>query len=214
MKTKKTVWIPAIIAALVAVLLLGYYYYLLSSHGIGEFDLRTTEGGAGGMRPPEGEGLEGIGEIFTTLGTVAVFLGVSGFSWFWFKMKIKSPSMLVRKTGKLLHSVHKPLGWANLFVIAVHGIYFLIVKPDDNKIYTGLAGFVILFMIVGYGFLINKVRNKWMRTVHRSLGLLWVPVLLLHAGGSAIAALIASLAVWVLIRTLERKVEKAVKPIP
>jgi hypothetical protein len=214
MKKKKAVWIPAIIAAIVAVLLLGYYYYVSLSHGSGEVRLPPPEGGAGEMRPPGGEESGGIGEIFKTLGTISVFLAAVSFSWFWFKKKLKSPSMLVRRTGKLLYAVHKLLGWATLIIIAAHGSYFLITKPGENNIYSGLAGFVILLMIVGYGFFINKVRNKWMRTVHRSLGLLWVPVLLIHAGGSAVVAVIACLAVWVLIWLLERNVGKAVKPIP
>ena len=45
-----------------------------------------------------------------------------------------------------------------------------------------------------YGYFINKVLNKWMRTVHRTLGVLWVPVLWLHAGGSAFLATAATLA--------------------
>ncbi|MEK5507027.1 MULTISPECIES: hypothetical protein [unclassified Paenibacillus] len=218
MKTKKTVWIPAIIAVTVAALLVIYYYYMPS-----------VSGGGPGLRPPGGEvsnvaghmggrpgekGGEGNGELFKTLGTISVFLGAATFSWFWFKKKLRSPSMLVRKTGKLLHSMHKLLGWATLILIAVHGIYFLITKLQDNKTYTGIAGFVILLAIAGYGFFINKVRNKWMRTVHRLLGLLWVPVLLLHAGGSAIMAVIASLAVGVLVWVLERIVEKTTKPVP
>lgn len=208
MKTKKTVWIPAGVAALVAILLLGYYFYMSFFHGSGEVRLRTP-GGVGAMRPPGGKEAGGSEEIFKTLGTVAVFFGAVSFSWFWFKKKRKSPSIWVRRTGKLLHTVHKLLGWMTLIIIVAHGIYFLITKQEDNSIYTGLAGFVILLMIIGYGFFINKIRNKWMRTVHRSLVLLWVPVLLLHAGGSAITAVIASFAVWVLVWILERK-----EPIP
>jgi hypothetical protein len=210
MKITKTIWIPAIIAAMAAVLLVVYYYYMSSSHSSGEFRVHTPEGGArhlpaGGLRrSPGGEGLGAGGEIFKTLGTIAVFLGASSFSWFWFKKKLKSPSIWVRRTGRLLHSVHKLLGWATLIIVAVHGTYFLITKSQDNKIYTGLAGFAILLTLVGYGFFINKIRNKWTRTVHRSLGLLWVPVLLLHAGGTAIAAVIASLAVWLVVWLLER----------
>ncbi|CAM2914380.1 hypothetical protein PASE110613_07260 [Paenibacillus sediminis] len=209
MKTKKTVWIPAMIAAVVAALLVTYYVYTSSVQG-GAHGL--PPGGRG--RPPGGEGREEGGEMFTTLGTIAVFLGAATFSWFWFKKKLKSPSMLVRKAGKILYSVHKLLGSATLILIVVHGIYFLITKLHDHKIYTGLASFVILLAIVGYGFFINKVRNKWMRTVHRSLGLIWVPVLLLHAGGSAIMAAISCVAVGGLVWILERSAGQAAKPIP
>ncbi|MGG1619559.1 hypothetical protein ACIFQM_07775 [Paenibacillus sp. NRS-1782] len=209
MKTKKTVWIPAIIAVTAAALLVIYYYHM-SSVSSGVSNLPT--GPVGGR--PGGEGGGGNGEIFKTLGTISVFLGAAVFSWFWFKKKLRSPSIWVRKAGKLLHSLHKLLGWATLILIAVHGIYFLITKLQDHKTYTGLAGFAILLAIAGYGFFINKVRNKWMRTVHRLLGLLWVPVLLLHAGGSAIMAVIASLAVGVLVWVLERMAAKPTKPVP
>ncbi|UMR35770.1 hypothetical protein MJ749_24625 [Paenibacillus polymyxa] len=53
-----------------------------------------------------------------------------------------------------------------------------------------------------------------MRTIHRILGLLWVPVLLLHAGGSAIMAVIATLAIGGLVWTLERTAGRLTKPIP
>ncbi|MFK4302101.1 hypothetical protein ABH892_002205 [Paenibacillus sp. RC254] len=218
MKTKKTVWIPAIIAVTAAALLVIYYYYMSSVSGGGPGP-RPPEGGVSNLptgpvgRRPGGEG-GGNGEIFKTLGTISVFLGAAAFSWFWFKKKLRSPSIWVRKAGKLLHSLHKLLGWATLILIAVHGIYFLITKLQDHKTYTGLAGFAILLAIAGYGFFINKVRNKWMRTVHRLLGLLWVPVLLLHAGGSAIMAVIASLAVGVLVWVLERMAGKTTKPVP
>ncbi|WP_025716507.1 hypothetical protein [Paenibacillus sp. 1-18] len=217
MKTKKTVWIPAVIAVIVAALFVIYYYYMSSVSG-GELGPRPPKGGvsnAGQMgRPPGGEGHGGNGEIFKTLGTISVFLGAAAFSWFWFKKKLRSPSVLVRKAGKLLHSMHKLLGWATLILIAVHGVYFLMTKLQDHKTYSGLASFAILLALAGYGFFINKVRNKWMRTVHRSLGLLWVPVLLLHAGGSAITAVIASLAVGVLVWVLEKSVGKTTKPVP
>ncbi len=195
MKTKKTVWTPAIVAVVVAVLLMAYSYYLSLSH----------VDGAPGVRPHGGRESGTSKEIFKTFGTVAVFLGALSFSWFWFKKKLASPSMLVRKAGKLLHAVHKLLGWCTLIVVAIHGVYFLFAKSDDNDIYTGLAGFAILLMIVGYGLFIPKVRNKWMRTAHRVLGVIWVPILLVHAGGSAIVAVGGSFGVWALIRLLERR---------
>lgn len=121
--------------------------------------------------------------------------------------------MLVQKAGKLFHSLHKLLGWATLILIAVHGVYFLITKFQDHKTYSGLAAFAIILAISGYGFYINKVRNKWMRTIHRILGLLWVPVLLLHVGGTAIMAVIATLAVGGLVWTIDRMAEKTMKPV-
>ncbi|XBK03009.1 hypothetical protein ABFT51_27050 [Paenibacillus peoriae] len=51
-----------------------------------------------------------------------------------------------------------------------------------------------------------------MRTIHRILGLLWVPVLL-HVGGTAIMAVNATLAVGGLVWTLDRMAEKTMKPV-
>lgn len=218
MSKNKKVWVPAMIAIVAAVLLMAYYAYTVFSHGGGELHPRPQGGGQGSLRegmpfPPEGEH-DGYGGYFSTLGTIALYLGAAGFSWFWFKKKQKSPSKLVRSAGKLLHSIHKLSGWITLLLIAVHGIYFLITKLHDDKIFTGLAGLAILLTLVGYGYFINKVRNKWMRTVHRSLGIVWVPVLLLHAGGSAIVAVLACMAVGGLIWLLERSAGQAEQPIP
>ncbi|RKP51599.1 hypothetical protein D7Z26_17630 [Cohnella endophytica] len=210
MSRNKKIWIPAIVVATVAVLLVAYSYYLTLSHGGQELRPRPPEGGGTG-RPPQG-GNDGAGGYFTTLGTISLFLGAAGFSWFWFKKKLKSPSPAVRYVGKLLHSIHKFLGWTTLVLIVVHGIYFLIVKLHDEKIYTGLAGLAILLALAGYGYSINKVRNKWMRAVHRSLGIIWVPVLLLHAGGSAIMAVISALAVGGLVWVFERSAVQAKQP--
>lgn len=202
MKMKKTVWIPAIMAIAAAALLLAYYYTF------------SADGGGGPGRFPGSENEEEeVGSIFTALGTIAVFVGAAGFSWFWFKKKLKSPSVIVRKAGKLFHSMHKILGGVTLALIAVHGVYFLLTKFREPNIYSGLASFVMLLAIAGYGFFINKVRNKWMRTVHRTLGLLWVPVLIIHAGGSAIAATAASLSVGGLVWVLERREKESVNPV-
>ncbi|OZB95297.1 hypothetical protein [Paenibacillus sp. XY044] len=212
MKTKK-VWIPAIIAAVAAVLLVTYYYYISSFHGNGDPRLTSPEGRGLIVRSHGEERPGGGAEIFKFLGTIAVFLSAASFSWIWFKKKLKSPSILVRKTGKFLHGVHKLLGWITLTIVTVHGLFFLITKPGDPKIFTGLSAFAILLMIVGYGFFMRRIRNKAMRIVHRSLGLLWVPLLLLHAGGSAVVTVMATLAVWMLIRMLERKAGASRKTI-
>ncbi|SEN28220.1 hypothetical protein [Paenibacillus sp. OV219] len=143
--------------------------------------------------------------MFSTLGTIAIYVGAGGFSWQWFKRKQKSPSVLVRKARMLFDLAHKPLGWVTLILVVVHGTYFLFTKLHDNKIYSGLAGLVLLAAIVAYGLFIYKIRNKWMRTVHRTLGLLWIPVLWLHAGGSAIIAVMSALAVGVVVFVLEKR---------
>ncbi|WP_219834586.1 hypothetical protein [Paenibacillus sp. R14(2021)] len=158
--------------------------------------------GPGGGRPPMGEG--GLGELFTTLGTIALYTGAAGFSWFWFKKKLKSPSMLIRRAAKLCYGLHKLLGWATLLIIAVHGGYFLVTKIHDDKILTGVGSFVMLLAIAGYGFFITRIRVKAMRLVHRTLSILWVPVLLVHAGGSVLIAVAASAAVGALVWFVDR----------
>lgn len=186
-------WLPAVIF-LAAAAALVVVYFVIPEHR----EMRRRE--------------NDLGDIFTTLGTIAIYLAAGSFSWLWFKRKQKSASMLVRKVGKLFHASHKPLGWVTLILVAVHGTYFLLTKLDDHKIYSGLAGFVLLAAIVGYGLSIHKVRNKWIRAVHRTLGLLWVPVLWLHAGGSAIIAVLAALAVGGAVYMLEKRAREAEQP--
>ncbi|SEM92410.1 hypothetical protein [Paenibacillus sp. OV219] len=211
MSKSKKIWIPAIIALLTAAVLVVCYY--IYAHAKGEFHPHPAQGGNGAI--PKGEIHRPDGEdstlsgYFSTFGTIAVFLGAAGFSWFWFKKKRKSPSMLVRQAGKLFYSLHKLLGWATFILVAAHGIYFLFTKIHDENIYSGLAGFAILLALAGYGYFINKVRNNWMRTVHRTLGVLWVPVLWLHAGGSAIIATAATIAVGCLVYLLEKSASNA-----
>lgn len=208
MKNKKTAWIPAIIAIAAALALIAYFIFARSAQEGG------PGGGRGGMppdglrRPPGEGGAREAGDWMTTLGTIAVFLGAASFSWFWFKKKMRSASSIVRAVGKLLFKAHRWLGWAALILIAIHGIYFLLTKSHDSKIYTGLASAAILLALAGYGLFIRKVRNKAVRIAHRSLGVVWAPVLLLHAGGSAIMAILACLAAGGLVWVLERMAQR------
>ncbi|SFJ30874.1 hypothetical protein SAMN02799624_03991 [Paenibacillus sp. UNC496MF] len=205
MSKSKKVWIPAFIALIVAAVLVVCYYIYAPSKG----ELHPFPKGGngtsspGGLRPDRGED-PAVSGYFSTFGTIALFAGAASFSWFWFKKKRKSASRLVRQAGKLLYSLHKLLGWATFILIAVHGSYFLVTKINDEHVYTGLAGFAILLALTGYGYFIAKIRNKWMRSVHRTLGLLWLPVLWLHAGGSAVLAAAATLAVGGIVYLLEK----------
>ncbi|MBO7743772.1 hypothetical protein I8J29_06155 [Paenibacillus sp. MWE-103] len=206
MSKSKKVWIPAFIALIVAaVLVLCYYIYAPSK---GELHPRFPKGGdgtvsPGGLRPDRGED-SAVSGYFSTFGTIALFAGAASFSWLWFKKKRKSASRLVRQAGKLLYSLHNLLGWTTFILIVVHGSYFVVTKIYDEHVYTGLAGFAILLALTGYGYFITKIRNKWMRSVHRTLGLLWLPVLWLHAGGSAVLASAATLAVGGIVYLLEK----------
>ncbi|AIQ66100.1 hypothetical protein PSTEL_26280 [Paenibacillus stellifer] len=193
----KTVWIPAAFIAVVSLLLIAYSFYI----GAGGDHPRPPAAAAG--LPPRGEREEGW-EPFKLAGTLAVICGAASFAWLRFKKKLKSPSLPVKQLGKLLYKVHKFTGWTALALIAVHGGYYLITKFGDHNVYTGLAAFLVLLAIACYGFLIRRVRSPWVRKTHFFLSLLWIPLLLLHAGGSAIAAVIAGAAIWVLVPVVEK----------
>lgn len=199
MKSKKSVWIPAILAMAAAIGCLVYFFLFAKEGGPSE-GMRPKPG----MVPPAGFKREESGDIFKTLGTVSVFLGAAAFCWFWFKRRLKSPSKVVRIAGRLLHRLHNWIGYAALVLVGVHGIYFLVKKFRDHNTWSGLAAFAILLGLAGYGFFINKIRNKYMRLVHRVLAISWVPLLWIHAGGSAIMATAATLAVWGLVHVLHR----------
>ena len=202
MSKSKRVWIPAIIAIAVTVLFVGYYYYYISWNGNGDGVLRrlAAEQLAKGVVDRNVR----IAIFFNDLGTISVFLGAVCFSWFWFKQKLRSSSMIMRRVGKLIHSLHNFFGWSALILSFSHGIYCLFVEIHDQHIYSGIASFVILLTIVGYGYMSRKVRNKWMRAIHRWLSIVWIPVLWIHAGWDVILATIATLAVGVIVILLER----------
>ncbi|NBD25007.1 hypothetical protein [Paenibacillus glycinis] len=203
MSRKKTVWIPAVLSVIIAILFVAYYLYTWSSHGRGMVEPHPPKGG-------EGERAAGL---FSTMGTMALYIAAAGFSWFWFKKKLRSPAKWVRLAGKIFHAAHKWLGWLTLLLIAIHGAFFLVTKLHDKHIFTGLAAFAILLAIAGYGYSIPVIRNIWMRRVHRTLGIVWIPLLWLHAGGSAIIAVIATLAVGGIAAMLHKKAVKDARAI-
>jgi|AGTN01.1.fsa_nt_gi hypothetical protein len=202
MSKSKGVWIPSIIAIVAAILFLGYYYHYISRHGNGESDLKrlAEEQLAKGFV----DGNVRIAIFFNDLGTISVFLGAVCFSWLLFKRKLRSPSRIVRRVGKLFHSLHIFLGWISLFLCFAHGIYFFFVEIHDQHIYSGISSFVILLTIAGYGYGIRKVSNKEMRAVHRWLSIVWIPILWIHAGGEAILAAMAALGAGGIVLLLER----------
>jgi hypothetical protein len=196
MKTAKPIYYPALAIIIISVLLLAYYLYaqIHEIHPSG-----PPQGAAGAdFRPEESGG------PFRTLGTIAVVCGAVSFTWLRFRKKLTSPSPIVRKLGKLLYKVHTFAGWAALLLIVVHGAYFLLTKPQDSNIYSGLAGLLVLAALAGYGLFIKRVKKTNLRFVHRLLSFLWLPILLLHAGGSFISTALATLALWGVVWLAER----------
>ncbi|WJH35599.1 hypothetical protein N6H14_06255 [Paenibacillus sp. CC-CFT747] len=166
----------------------------------------SREGQAPGTFRPRHE--EEEGGPFKLLGTLAVASGAVSFGWYGFRRRLGSRQLLLKKAGRLLHSVHTYAGWLTLALIAVHGGYYLVTKLGERDMYTGLAAFVLLLAIAGYGYAYRKVRKPAMRRAHFVLATLWVPVLLIHAGGSAIAAAVATIAVWGAAALLDKKTAK------
>ncbi|OXM82942.1 hypothetical protein CF651_28465 [Paenibacillus rigui] len=139
------------------------------------------------------------------MGTLAVIFGAVSFFWLRFKKKLTSKSPLVKRLAKGLYKVHQVSGWAALLLVAAHGVYYLITKLHDDKIFSGLAAFAILLAIGGYGWFIRRYRtHPWMRKVHMTLSIVWIPALVLHAGGSAIITVLVTAVLWGTVGLVEK----------
>jgi hypothetical protein len=201
MKSGKAVFIPAIIVIIASILLVAFSLFAIK-HGP-----QPIPGGGpppDGRRPP-GEGGSGL-ELFKTFGTLALLCGAISFSWLRFKNRLKSKSEPIKKIAKTIYTAHTYTGYAALIFILA-GTYFLITKFHDVNIYTGLASFIILLTLAVYGWLIKRVRNKYMRKVHFLLSIVWIPALLLHAGGSFIMTAVVTIALWAVFWILERSTQ-------
>jgi hypothetical protein len=194
-KNNRKLFIPAILIAAAAALILYAVFGIQNQR----------PPGMNGERPGPGPGNdEGSAGIFRTLGTIAVFCTAVSYAWFRLKSKRRSASAIVRRGVKLFYAVHTYTGYLALILIAVHGTYFLIKGMHQDSILSGIAAFSLLLSVGVYGFLIKRVRNKSMRTVHWGLGTAFLAAGLVHAGGSAIAAVLSVIGLWILVWLLER----------
>ncbi|WNQ10865.1 hypothetical protein MJA45_25130 [Paenibacillus aurantius] len=225
-KTSRLLPWPALLAAAVSLLLLGGSLFLAAPKHrplpSGRTGSQTQGQGTQGRSSKDSLGAPGEGQApgsfrpkheeeggpFKLLGTFAVASGAVSFGWYGFRRRLGSRQLLLKKAGRLLHSVHTYAGWLTLALIAVHGGYYLVTKLGERDMYTGLAAFVLLLAIAGYGYAYRKVRKLAMRRAHFVLATLWVPILLIHAGGSAIAAAAATVAVWGAAALLDKKTAK------
>ncbi|RUT30471.1 hypothetical protein EJP77_11560 [Paenibacillus zeisoli] len=211
MNKSRIVFIPAILLTLAALVLILYGQFGIQKQmppgmngtGSGQGTV-TGQDSETSFRPERGEREEGPEEIFKTLGTIAVFSAAASYAWITLKKKRRSASTLVRKGVKLFYAVHTYTGYLAMILIAIHGVYFLIQGTKQDSILTGIGAFVLLLSTGVYGFLIKRVRNKYMRTVHLGLGSAFLAAGLVHAGGSAILAVLCVIGLWILIRILER----------
>ncbi|GIP22977.1 hypothetical protein [Paenibacillus sp. J22TS3] len=214
MNKSRKVFIPAVLLALAALGLILYAVVGLketrpahmkppASASAGSASVQQSGDAAGAPGRPNrpDHGAEGI---YKNLGTAAVFLSAISFAWICLKKKRRSASKWLRKGAKLFYAVHTYAGYLAVLLIVVHGIYFLIKGSHQDAIYTGIAAFALLLAGGVYGFLIRRVRNKYMRVIHLGLGSAFLAACLVHAGGSALLAVGGIVVLWVLVGILDR----------
>jgi hypothetical protein len=198
---KIAIYIPALIAVLTGLLLAAYTIFL-QPHGVDGDHPMPPEG----INSADFQPKEGGGELFKNMGTIAIICGAVSFTWLLLKRKLASPSQIVKQLSRWALKVHTWFGWAALILVLVHGGYFLITKFQDHKTLSGLASFAVLLALGGYGWTIRRFKreSKTLRFTHRLLSFVWIPVLLLHAGGSVIGTAAGTVGSWVLIWLIER----------
>ncbi|GMK45402.1 hypothetical protein PghCCS26_25300 [Paenibacillus glycanilyticus] len=189
MKPGHSVFVPAVVVALASLALIFYAFF------------GTIHQGPPGINPGE-RGSEGL---LKTMGTIAVWCAAISYAWLRLKRKRKSPSPLVKKLVKLFDQAHRLAGYAAIVLIAAHGIYFLTQSRIKDDTYTGIAGFALLFSLGIYGFLIRRVKNKHLRKIHFLLATAFAVVAIIHAGGSAIIAILSTIVFWGLVWLIERR---------
>ena len=190
MKANRFVTAPAIIVTIVSV-------------GLIIFSFFTTFGG--GKEIILGHKNENqFRDLFINFGNLAILFGAISYSWFIFKKKLKSPSKWLKKTAKKIFSLHPYVGGASLGFAVLHGVYFL--TDIGNKSYfTGIASILLLLTVVGYGWAIKRVRNKYIRKTHFVLSNLWPAALLFHGGGLVIFMAILLGCLFVLFKIIDKR---------
>ncbi|ACT02839.1 hypothetical protein [Paenibacillus sp. JDR-2] len=188
MKHSRSVFVPAVVVALASLALIFYAFF------------GTIHQGPPGIKPGE-RGNEGL---FKTMGTIAVWCAAVSYAWLRLKRKRRSSSSLVKKLVKLFDKAHRLAGYAAMVLIAAHGIYFLTQSRIKDDTYTGIAGFALLLSLGIYGFLIRRVKNKHLRKIHFLLATAFAVVAVIHAGGSAIIAILSIIMFWGLVWLVER----------
>lgn len=206
----RMVIVPAILVAIVSVLLILYSFYTMP-HGHPQMPPSGEMPPSGGSPRPDEDG--GSAGIFKFLGNIAIICGAVSYSWLRFKKTIKSSSQLLKTLGKKIYAAHAFLGWIALILVAIHGGYYLITDFHNQKTETGLAAFLILLTLAIYGWLYKREHNKLMRNMHFLLSNVWFIVLLLHAGGFFIMVAGIMLLLWAIIWIIQLTVKKSIAPI-
>ncbi|WP_256757860.1 hypothetical protein [Cohnella sp. WQ 127256] len=190
----RALMIPAQLVAIVSLFLILYSIFGLTQENLGGARPRVEQGGE---------------ELFKTLGTLSVFITAVSYAWYHLKKKRKSPSPLVRLIVKWFDKLHKYTGYSAILLIATHGIYFLTQAVVKKETYTGIAAFSLLLSAGIYGFLIKRLPKKNMRKVHFMLATAFALVAIIHAGGSAIMAILCTIVFWGITELIERSATPA-----
>lgn len=151
---------------------------------------------------PKGE--KGGEELFKTFGTLAVFASAVSYCWVRLKKKRRSASPLVRWLVTWFDRLHPIAGYTAIVLVGAHGVYFLTQAAIKDDTHTGIAAFALLLGLGVYGLLIRRLPRQNLRKVHFALASAFAFAALLHAGGSAIMAVLSTAALWGVVRLLER----------
>lgn len=214
MKQNVRILIPAILVIVASIAILVYAQFFMP-HPVGHrgghqinpslgngqtFDPSYRNGGEQSFNPGteerRTEEKRGLSGIFNLLGNLSINLGACCFFWFILKKKLTSPSQMIKKAAKGFFKVHTFVGWTALGFGIVHGVYYLVTDFSNSRTFTGIAAILILLVLGVYGLFIRRVRNKYTRKAHFLLSSLWIPILMVHAGGSVFAMVIVGLLIW------------------
>jgi hypothetical protein len=193
--------ISIIVAGLIALILIALYYYYGPTHP------KRPPSGTG--KPPEHR--EG-GGIFKLLGNISVFVGAFSYLWFLLKKKLKSPFKVIKWTAKKVYNLHTYAGWATLFLVVVHGGYYLIKDFKNTNNLTGTASLLLLLFLAWYGYILNKKKKPAWRAYHFTLSLMWIVAILIHGGGLVIGVGVGMAVLNIVLTWFEKRQKTGEKP--
>ncbi|MCM2533133.1 hypothetical protein NDK43_12920 [Neobacillus pocheonensis] len=196
MKNNVRKYIPAFAIIVIGILLIGYSYFTKSAG--------THQGPPPSGILPNKHEEEGLG-IFKLLGNGAILLGALSFSWFLLKKNLKSSSKLIKTIVKKSYSFHTVFGFVGLILVVIHGGYYLITDFSNHNTLTGIAAFLIMACLAGYGYYFKKSKNKLLKKVHYYLSFVWIIAIFIHGGGFVITTGAGLLLIVFLISYIEKK---------
>lgn len=139
------------------------------------------------------EGAHNLRGISNLVGAWAVVLGLAAVAiWiarkFYVEVKKRQwPDFdLTKSTMLYLRRHHILLGWATLFAVSAHGIYYLLLYPDKlTQIVTGLVAWGSLVVLVALGVLldykiIGKQKSRSIRIYHFAWAVVFILGMLVH----------------------------------